>query len=54
MNLNEQTPEFQRGYAWGKHNEMLSILEMAKGLLKTAPKEDAQGIKRLIAELEIR
>ncbi len=54
MKLEEQHPEFQRGYAWGKHNEMLAILELAKSLLKTAPQEDLQGIKRLIGILETR
>lgn len=54
MKLEEQTPEFQRGYAWGQHNEMLAILELCKSLLKTAPKEDTQGIKQVITQLEIR
>lgn len=54
MKLEEQHPEFQRGYAWGKHNEMLAILKLAKSLLKTAPQEDLQGIKRLIGILETR
>ena len=52
MKLEEQHPEFQRGYAWGAHNGMVALIFEFRALLNEAPEEQKAGIAQIINILE--
>lgn len=52
MKLEDQHPEFQRGYAWGAHNGMVALIFEFRALLNEAPEEQKAGIAQIINILE--